>query len=832
MKKIFIIDGNSLVNRAFYALPLLANSEGVYSNAVFGFVNCLVKLISENNPDYLVVAFDHARKTFRNEIFADYKGTRKETPTELRPQFAILKDMLLSMGIKCIEQEGIEADDIIGTITRKSGIENYIITGDRDSLQLINKTTKVWLTQKGITDIKEVNLDNIQELYSLSPEQIIEFKALAGDSSDNIPGILGIGEKTAINLLTEYKNVDNIYNNLDKLKGKQLEKIEQGKESCYMSKALATIKTDCDIDFNLDDCIYDFPFSLNVKEQFVKYNFKSLLNRNIFKQEEMATANQTEEILLNDKQFKDLMKTKFNTFSFNFDENFKFCINGNLYVVKKLEMGFADEHFFIEYIFSIIETILKDKNILKIVADLKANMHKFKTVQILNVFDISLANYLISGGNKPEIYDDCSRFVEIYKEQENRLNVDGMSNLYYNIELPLEYVLYNMEQEGFAMDKQALYSLKDSYKAEMESLEQQIKAYSLKPDFNPKSPKQIGQLLFEDLGLSDRYNKKHSTNIDALTSLYDLHPVVPLIIRHRKVTKLYTTYIEPYIQMVNNNDKSIIYTIFNQTLTSTGRLSSSEPNLQNIPVRDEEGKALRKMFISRFDGGKLISADYNQIELRLLANFSNDDKLISDYNKGTDIHRLTASQIFGIPPENVTDQERRMAKAVNFGIIYGISGYGLAKNIDMPVKDAKMYIELYFEKYPGVKAYLDGLINFAKEQGYAKTLHGRRRYIPELKSNNGLQRQLGERIAMNMPLQGSASDIIKIAMINVYNRFKKENIKSKLILQIHDELIVDVYPNEEQIVKDILTQEMQKAYIYKVPLIVGVGEGKTWYDCK
>ena len=832
MKKIFIIDGNSLVNRAFYALPLLANAEGIYSNAVFGFVNCLVKLISENNPDYLVVAFDHARKTFRNELYNEYKGTRKETPTELKPQFAILKEMLVSMGIKCIEQEGIEADDIIGTITRLSGIENYIITGDRDSLQLINKTTKVWLTQKGITDIKEVNFNNIQELYSLSPEQIIEFKALAGDSSDNIPGIKGIGEKTAINLLAEYNNVDNLYNNLDKLKGKQLEKIEQGKEMCYLSRALATIKTDCDIEFNLDDCTYDFPFSEKVKELFVKYNFKSLLNRNIFKQDEMATFRQTEVTVLNKEQFNEVLKSKFNKFAFNFNEDFYFSINNKSFAVKKLESGYSDTKFFDEYIFNIIAPILKDKNILKIVADLKEYMHRFNTADINNVFDISLASYLISGGNKPEIFNDCALFEQIQKEQEKKLYDDDLINLYNEIELPLEYVLYNMEKEGFAMDKQALYNLKDNYKKEMENLEQQIKSFSNKSDFNPKSPKQIGQLLFEELGLPDKYNKKHSTNIETLTGLYDLHPVVPFIIRHRKVAKLYTTYIEPYVQMVDNSEQSIIYTIFNQMLTSTGRLSSSEPNLQNIPVRDEEGKALRKMFISRFDGGKLISADYNQIELRLLANFSNDDKLISDYNKGTDIHRLTASQIFGTEPENVTDKERRMAKAVNFGIIYGISGYGLAKNIDMPVKDAKMYIELYFEKYPGVKAYLDGLIDFAKEQGYAKTLHGRRRYIPELKSNNGLQRQLGERIAMNMPLQGSASDIIKIAMLNVYNCFKKANIKSKLILQIHDELIVDVYPGEEEIVKDILVNEMQKAYIYKVPLIVGVGEGKTWYECK
>ena len=389
-----------------------------------------------------------------------------------------------------------------------------------------------------------------------------------------------------------------------------------------------------------------------------------------------------------------------------------------------------------------------------------------------------------------------------------------------------------MENEGFALDKKTLDLLEINYGNELIKLEETIKSYSENKNLNIKSPKQVAQFLFEELKLSDKFNKKHSTNVESLTALVGEHEVVSLILRHRKVSKLYSTYIEPYQKMLKDKSDSIIHTIFNQTLTATGRLSSSEPNLQNIPVRDEEGKSLRKMFITRFDGGNIISADYNQIELRLLANFSNDETLINDYNKGTDIHRLTATQIFGIDSNSVTDSMRRVAKAVNFGIIYGISGYGLAKNVDISVQDAKNYIDLYFQKYPRVKQYLDELIENAKNVGYAKTLFGRIRYIPELKSNNGIQRLLGERLAMNMPLQGSASDIIKIAMINVHKRFKNENIKSKLILQIHDELIVDTYPGEEVVVQKILSEEMQNVYKFRVPLLIGLGIGKTWYDCK
>ena len=834
MKKLFIIDGNSLINRAFYALPLLASSNGVYSNAVFGFVNCLIKLIVEDNPDYFVVAFDHARKTFRNEIYADYKGTRKPTPTELLPQFDILKEILHAMGIKCIEQEGIEADDIIGTIAKCSGVENCIITGDRDSLQLISNTTKVWLTQKGITEIKEVNIENIKEYYGLQPWQVTDYKALAGDSSDNIPGIAGIGEKTAINLLNEFENIDNLYANLDSLKGKLREKIEQGKDLCYMSKQLATIKTDCNINFNLEECKFNLPFNHKVKELFEKYEFRNILKRTTLFDNTIKTqpSNQIKIVLNRDELLDILNNFDGDHFCFDARKNFTFCYKGQAYFVDKLNMGFLDDDSFYEFISRVVASVFQDSKITKIVPDLKANMHKLNTSNIVNVFDISLASYLISGGKRPDEFQDVSTFYDVFLAQKSQLKSFQLENLYYNIELPLEWVLYDMENEGFALNVNNLALLKESYSKELNSLEEEIKSYSSNENLNPKSPRQIAQLLFEELKLPDRFNKKHSTNVEALEGLKDMHPVVSLILRHRKVAKLFTGYVEPYQEMLKKSNNSIINTIFNQTLTSTGRLSSSEPNLQNIPVRDEEGKQLRKIFISRFDGGKLISADYNQIELRLLANFSQDDKLITDYNKGRDIHKLVASQIFGVELDEVTDIQRRMAKAVNFGIIYGISGFGLAKNTDMSVKDAKKYIDVYFEKYPGVKIYLDGLVSSAKTLGYAKTLYGRRRYIPELASYNALQRLLGERLAMNMPLQGSASDIIKIAMINVHNRFKNENIKSKLILQIHDELIVDTYPNEEEQVKQILIEEMQNAYKSKVPLIVVTGTGTTWYDCK
>lgn len=830
MKKIFIIDGNSLMNRAFYALPLLTNANGIYSNAVFGFLNCVIKLMSENKPDYFVVAFDHARHTFRNDLYNGYKTGRKETPTELKSQFPIVKEALDSMGIKYIEQEGIEADDIIGTITKKSGIENVIITGDRDSLQLINQNTKVWLTVRGITDINEITASNIKEIYGLTPSQIIDYKALAGDSSDNIPGVNGIGNKTAISMLENFEDVDGIYNNLHHFTPKTKEKLMIGKDICYLSKTLATIKTDCNINFNLEECAYPFPFGNKVKDFFNKYNFNAFLKReNIFSREALSN---TDAELITTKADLDKILSEFdgNYFAIDFRSRFLFGFNGRSFLIEKEITLFDLSPLTIEDLIKSIMPIIKNEKVIKIISDVKAHMHLLNINYISNAFDIKLAKYLISGGNKIEDAVELKDYYQTYLTQKEEMERLNLSNLYEKIEMPLITVLYNMEKQGFKIDRQQLISLGNDYARELVVIEREILKYSINPNLNIKSAKQLSEFLFEELGLSDKGNKKHSTNVDVLTELMNAHPVIPLILRYRKVQKLHSTYIEPYLKLTENSE--IIHTIFNQMQTSTGRLSSSEPNLQNIPVRDEEGKNLRRFFVSRFNGGKIVSADYNQIELRLLANFSEDETLVEDYNKGADIHRYTASQIFNKPTIDVTDKERRMAKAVNFGIIYGISGFGLAKNIETSVKEAQMYIDIYFSKYPKVKHYLDSLKEFAKNNGYVKTLYNRIRYIPEIVSNNAIQRVFGERVAMNMPLQGSASDIIKIAMIRVFNRLEELNLQSKLILQIHDELIVDTAPNEEQTVKQILQEEMESVFCNRVPLLVEVGSGYTWFDCK
>lgn len=832
MKKLFIIDGNSLINRAFYALPPLTNTNGVYVNAVFGFINIITKLIATNNPDYMVVAFDHARKTFRNQIFEEYKGTRKPAPHELVSQFDILKKVLKCMNIKMIEQEGIEADDIIGTVCSKSGVTNIIITGDRDCLQLINKDTQVWLTQKGISEIKEVNSQNIKELYNLNPSQIIDYKALAGDSSDNIPGVAGIGEKSAMSLLDKYKNIDNIYNNIEEIIGKQKEKLMTGKDMCYISYKLATIKKNCDILFDINECIVSFPYSQEVKDIFKEYEFATLLKRDdIFKIDEQNKFSQTEYIFVENFEVLKKLLSNFseNYFCFDFSNDFKFSLNNKNYILQKEMLLFEDKINFESNIKEIILPILLNENILKILYDAKATMHLLKIEKISNFFDLSLAGYILSGGQKQTIKQDPVSYLNLYKTNLEKLKQNNQEKLYFDIELPLINVLYEMENLGFKIDRNELLILSNQLFEELKHLEDQFNSYCNGKQVNIKSPKQLAEFLFQDLKLSDKGNKKHSTNVDMLILIKDQHPVVDIILRHRKVAKMYSTYVEPFLKMIGED--GLIHTIFNQMQTSTGRLSSSEPNLQNIPIRSEEGKNIRKIFVSRFKDGSLVSADYNQIELRLLANFSKDEKLLKDYSSNTDIHKQTASQIFGIDINNVTPLHRRMAKAVNFGIIYGISGFGLSKNIDVPVYEAKNYIDVYFQKYPGVKQYLDNLIIVAKQKGYSLTLFNRRRNIPELSSSNGLQVKLGERLAMNSPLQGSASDIIKVAMVKVFNKLKLNNLKSKLILQIHDELIIDCFPGEEKQVQQILIDEMQNVYNADVPLLVEIGIGKTWYDC-
>lgn len=828
-EKFLIVDGNSLAYRAYYAMPFLTSPDGTNTGAVFGFFNMLLKAIEDNIPDYIAVAFDFSKHTFRTELFKDYKGTRQETPQELREQFPIIKNLLKKLKISVFEKEGIEADDIIGTLSKSAKTtHNLILSGDRDLLQLIDTYSDVLLTKHGTTSTKTMNLNTLKEEMHIVPAQVVDLKALMGDNSDNIPGVKGVGPKTAQNLIETYGTLENVYKSIDELRGSLKEKLIQSKDLAYLSYKLAKIKTDCELEFNLADCRLHFPFDISVKEEFKKLGFGMFLKRNIYSEIKEVEGTGVIEEEISSYDTLENLKVE-GLFAFNFNKNFEISTGKeNVYTLKQTFDFFSANLDTNDAILK-LRSVLEDETILKLTSDLKPELHLFDKlgIKIKNVFDLKLGAYLIGGSNN--ITTSVNTYFELYDDLLVKLKSLDLEKLYYNIEYPLLYVLFDMEKTGFKINEAELKALSTKYVAELEFLENKIQELAGE-NFNIKSPKQLASILFDKLGLKAKFfHKKNSTNIDVLNELVSEHPIVPLIIRYRKIQKLQSTYIEPYLEIVKNSG-DIIHTVFNQTLTATGRLSSSEPNLQNIPVRNEEGKVLRKLFISRFDGGNIISADYNQIELRLLAHYSGDEKLVKAYKENKDIHTLTASEVFGVPESEVTPLQRRSAKAVNFGIIYGISDFGLSQNANLSRKEAKLYIEKYFQTYPSVKKYMDDNVNFARENGYIKTIMGRIRRIPEINSNIYQTRQFGERVAMNMPLQGSASDIIKMAMIKVENALK--NLNSKLVLQIHDELIVDIYPGEEEEVKNILKQCMENVVTLNVPLPVDINMGKTWFDCK
>lgn len=850
--KLVIIDGNSLINRAFYALPQLANAEGVISNGVFGFATILVKIITEIKPKYICVALDYGKHTFRTDMYAEYKGTRKGTPEELKSQFPILRDMLSAMGIQHIEKEGIEADDIIGTLTRRFDTENIVVTGDKDSFQLINDNTWVMFTKRGVTET--INYDQAQLFndYGLKPFQIVELKSLMGDSSDNIPGVSGVGEKTALSLLYKYETLDNVYNHIDEITGKLKEKLVNSKEMAYLSHTLATIDTNCDFECTLEDCEYQFPFNEEVLKFFKRYQFNSLLKKsNLFEESQPKTFEYEKSIEQYNIDSLDIVQQISNEIKkekkvyLNLSGGVSIFVNNREYNLSE-KVDLLTPTIECADLFNGLKEVFEDETIEKCVFDYKSILHTLKkyNVGLNNVsFDVYLARYLINNNNKSNIsFEDLliennlnlnyraynlKSLEEMYIDNLNQLQ---LTNLYNDIELPLTKVLYNMEIVGFKIDQDVLYQLDSKFDTELKQVSNEI--YDLADcEFNLNSPKQLGEVLFDKMNLYHGNNKKKSTGIDVLNSLKNDHPIIEKIIRYRQISKLYSTYIKSFEELINK-DTGKIYTTFNQTLTSTGRLSSSEPNLQNIPVRSEEGKELRKMFVPSTSDGYIVSADYSQIELRLLASFCGDEKLIEAFRRGDDIHALTASHVFGVDLKDVTSQMRRDAKAINFGIIYGISDYGLSQNIGSTRKAAKEYIDTYFLKYPLVKKYMDDNVEYCKKNGYIKTYFGRIRFIPEINNSNYNIRQLGERCAMNMPLQGSASDIIKLAMIRVYNRMKDENLQSKLILQIHDELIVDCVKSELEKVTTILKEEMENVVDLKVKLEVNVSYGKDWYEAK
>ena len=854
MEKLVLIDGNSLINRAFYAMPLLTTKIGTPTNAVYGFMNMFFKMLGEIKPKYVAVAFDLKAPTFRHKIYSEYKGTRKPMPEELRPQIPLLKDLLRLMGVTVMEKEGSEADDIIGTVAKHTSIQTIIFTGDKDSFQLVDNETEVHFTKRGITDTEIYDAQNFKEKTGITPAQIIELKSLMGDSSDNIPGIPGVGEKTAINLLQSYGDLDGVYAHVDELKGKLKEKVENNKDSAYLSKTLATIDCDCGVDTDVQKMTFPTPFSAEVRKKFVELEFKSL-----YKKDEWFEEASTEVLEQGERAFAPVPAITVNDLT-----QIKSVLNG------KIALSIGDKSVNLsdgkaEYVIPIKETLFDDGFNLSEV--LNALVPAFTGENALVLFnkkdlrhfifnaanlpltapcaDVSVMKYLADYSGRDETLDEiiveydlnkdtpAASLFFAYETLYDKLEKEQMKDLYEKVELPLSDVLFSMEQSGFKIDVNALNQASEKYRVIIEALEKEIRDLAAEPTLNVNSPKQLGDVLFEKLKLGKGKKTKYgySTTAEILESLEGTHPIIPAILKYRQLQKLQSTYIEGFKPLIEKST-GLIHTSFNQTVTATGRLSSKEPNLQNIPVRDDEGKEIRKFFVPKSDDRILVGADYSQIELRLLAAFSGCESLISAFREGKDIHAATAAKVFGVPLSDVTAQMRSNAKAVNFGIIYGMSEYGLAKTLKIENYQARDYINSYFKEYPEVKSYMDENVAFAKANGYAKTLLGRKRYIRELLSTNYNMRQFGERVAMNMPLQGSSADIIKLAMLGVQKRLKEENLKSELILQVHDELIIDTFIDEKEAVEKILVEEMEGAVNLAVPLTVGLGSGKTWFDAK
>ncbi|MBR5191964.1 MAG: DNA polymerase I [Clostridia bacterium] len=857
MEKLVLIDGNSLINRAFYAMPVLSTQDGKYTNAVYGFLNMFIKMLSDVKPTFVAVAFDVKAPTFRHEMFTEYKGTRKPMPEELRPQIPLLKEVLTKMGVYITEKAGIEADDIIGTIAKATDVETFIYTGDKDSFQLVDENTTVYFTRRGITDIEEYNHKNFTEKTGITPKQIIDLKSLMGDSSDNIPGIAGIGEKTAKTLIQTYGSLNEIYAHTLELKGKLKEKIENGKDSAYLSYKLATINTECEIEVDLEKMRISTPFSQEVKQFFTELEFKSIVKRQeLFENTDKTEIKEekTEELLTcNLVLVEDLESFNLNNLSKNLSivllEN-QVCVYdilSNTEYIIKLCQNIFDEGVLPAVCFNKIKNLFaKEYNL--VLYNAKSIKHyllnNFDIELKANYQDLSLLKYLVDFAGEDEDLEKVlyrNELAERPKAFAQRVLFNRLYNkadekeksIYKEIELPLSDVLFEMEKAGFKVDEKSLSELGKEYESKLALLDKQIKEFAGIETLNVNSPKQLGEVLFEKLkvGKGKKTKTGYSTSYEVLESLYEAHPIIPLILEYRHLQKIYSTYIEGFKPLIDKKT-GLIHTSFNQTTTATGRLSSKEPNLQNIPIRDEQGSKLRKFFVPRNEDRLIIGADYSQIELRLLAIFSNCKPLIDAFNNGKDIHSLTASKVFKVKLEEVTSKMRRHAKAVNFGIIYGMSEYGLSKSLKISVSEARDYINSYFKEYPEVKKYMDNNVFDARTNGYAVTLFGRKRVINEFNSPLHNVRQMGDRIAMNMPLQGSSADIIKVAMINVYNRLKKENLKSQLILSIHDELIIDAFEDERERIEEILVSEMQGVVDLSVKLTVEVGSGKNWLEAK
>lgn len=876
MNKILLIDGNSILNRAFYGVPDLTTADGRHTNAVLGFLNIILKVIDEEQATHVCVAFDMKHPTFRHEMYAEYKGTRKGMPEELSEQLPLMKDVLASMNIHMIEKQGYEADDILGTLSRiadKAGYSVTILSGDRDLLQLATDKILIMLpkTKAGKTTTEHYYAQDVVNTYGVDPVTFIDMKGLMGDSSDNIPGVPGIGEKTAQKLLVDYGSMDGVYAALDSMKqSKMKENLAAYKEQAYMSKELATIKLDCEIDDGLDSMLYHEPFNKDSYALFSSLESKSLLHR--FSDDEKQVKFEVKRRIVDDYDtFKDIMSRAEECGRIGFwciapmkkMLGIALCCNqdtvylirvGNMLTEEDVREGIAG---------------LVSHHVQLVCMDIKSQLAYIDIRETDSVFDCGIGAYLINPLKEHYSYADVAKdylnlelpdYKELVGKQEitlfsfedekistcmaysavvpymakaaieDRLRELGMDSLYQNIELPCVFSLYEMEKNGIRVDRDELIAYGENLKKRIDELTAEIYRLAGKT-FNINSTRQLGEILFEDLGLKCGKKTKtgYSTSAEVLEKLQGEHPIIDAILEYRQLTKLNSTYVEGLAGYIGEDGR--IHGTFNQTVTVTGRISSTEPNLQNIPTRLPLGREIRKVFKPE-EGFVFLDADYSQIELRVLAHFSEDSTLIEAYHRDTDIHSITASEVFDVPIDQVDSLMRRKAKAVNFGIVYGISSFGLGQDLDISRKEAEGYIEKYFNTYGGVKNFLDTTVKNAKENGYTTTMFGRRRPLPELKSSNFMVRSFGERAAMNSPIQGTAADIIKIAMIRVNRALRKQGLKSQLVLQVHDELIVETAADELDVVKEILVTEMMHAADLSVPLVVDVHSGDSWYAAK
>ena len=866
MKKLLILDSNSILNRAFYGVRYLSAKDGTPTNAIYGFLNILLKLIKEQEPDYICAAFDVKAPTFRHKQYEGYKAQRKPMPEGLAAQMPLAKDVLRAMGVTILEKEGYEADDIIGTVARlceESEISCFIATGDKDDLQLASDKTKVILTvtKSGYNETIIYDDKGVKEKYHVTPTEFIDVKALMGDPSDNIPGVKGVGEKTAMSLIEKHHSIEYIYENIDDigLKGAMLQKMKDGREMAFMSKELATINRNTPIEFNAEKCVFD-GFENNGELYEI---LKRLELNSIIKKLDLSGVDNVKE---NEDIFKD----------FSYQVGDKNMISGDKVTVvldfdgdniSSAAVGAGNNAVVLNEQDDIKE-LLEDDSIAKVMFDVKEAIVKLNCrIDIKNIADdTAIAAYLVDPAKneytieklaseyfgtvieKPEVkqlslLDDvetdrseylakCAVALGVLNERiGDKIKENGQEKLYQEVELPLVTVLAHLEINGFLVDDHQLKEFADKLGEKIDALTNEI--YMLAgEEFNINTPKQLGVILFEKLELKPVKKTKtgYATNADVLEKLRDKHPIVNFIMEYRQLAKLKSTYCDGLRAVVNPNTHRI-HSVFTQTVTVTGRLSSTEPNLQNIPTRTELGREIRKMFVAK-EGYVLVDADYSQIELRVLAHIANDETMINAFRNNEDIHAVTASQVLGIPLEDVTKEQRSSAMAVNFGIVYGIGEFSLAQDLHISVKEAKAYIESYLEKCHGVRNYMESIKEQAKKDGYVKTMLNRIRYIPELKSPNYNIRQFGERVALNTPIQGTAADIIKLAMVRVDNRLINEGLKSKLILQVHDELIVEAHKDEVDKVKQILSEEMQSAMELNVPLKVDMSTGHSWYDAK